>query len=139
MEIYLPYAAAVGLSHIEDVEDFRLFLNEVGLTNHQLEKAAQTVQSIPVPDSHVKRVTMARSAIHGYGMFANENLSPEDVIAPAMIGRNWTILGRFANHSKIPNCRMQKDGEWLSMVAIHFIGRGAELTVNYRRVREVLA
>lgn len=109
---------------------------------------------------YIVKVRLGRSAIEGVGVFADEDIPAGTVIwqrvdgfdqgiDPALIpsyppqvqhylrrhaylnrGRMWLCgdLGMFANHADDPNAR-SVDNE--RDIALRFIPRGAEITINY--------
>jgi hypothetical protein len=88
-----------------------------------------------------EHIRLAKSNIHGKGIFATASIPKHTNIALAKINNQRTLVGRYTNHSNVPNCTMvlldNGDIELHSLTDI--VGclggqLGDELTVNYRDV-----
>jgi SET domain len=122
----------------EDQKDFALFLSEIGATQHQLDEAAKHVGVVGIPVGFSHYVFVAASPIDGMGVFSKKRFDPGEFIAPGRINEDWTIVGRFTNHSKTPNSRVLKEGDLLNHYASVPIGELEEITLDYRQVRNEL-
>lgn len=115
------------------MDDYLKFLEEVGLTEEDMEKTMATLPP-PVPAAERERYYVAESEINGMGVFAKEDV--EGLIGIMLDGQEWHEAGRYANHSTTPNAFPVKAGTALLMVGR--ASKDEELTVNYRDVRRVL-
>jgi hypothetical protein len=127
-----------ALSREVDRLDFQEMLIDVGFDESEaIRQSENPNDQIPFPYGGIK-VMKAESAIHGVGMFATDNISAGEVIAPARIDGCRTPAGRYVNHSKSPNAEMRISGCDIILVAIKDIrgysgGRlGEEITTDYR-------
>lgn len=106
------------------------------------------------------RLSVARSPIHGYGLFALEDIPPNtnlgvvitrhlthldlinfeaDVVTSPKGAWIRTIpLGRFINHSREPNCETLWRETTLRAVTRVPILVGTELTMDYRKPNKVI-
>ena len=85
----------------------------------------------PLPDN----LELKLSDIHGYGVFASEDIPAGKMLglshinAPELIR---TPLGGYINHSMNPNCiRIQEGNRWY-LQAIADISEGEEITLMYK-------
>ena len=85
----------------------------------------------PLPDN----LELKQSNIHGYGVFASEDIPAGKVLglshinAPELIR---TPLGGYINHSMNPNCiRIQEGNRWY-LQTIQDISEGEEITLMYK-------
>jgi len=124
----------------EDVADYTLLLEERGLTEEQVRAVVENhADLIPLPYGMYK-FTIADSHIQGRGVFAVSDIAEGEVIAPARIGLCRTPIGRYTNHSKIPNAFPRANGAGgIDLVAQRPIAGsrggldGEEITVDYRQ------
>lgn len=108
-------------------DDFSNMLIGYGLTNDDVEKDMAS-REVVIINSELYRLD--NSGIKGLGIFLNKNVIKDEVIGLAIVNNVKTELGRYVNHSPFPNCFYN---ESMELVALDNIGRGTELTVNYRR------
>ena len=88
----------------------------------------------PLPDN----LELKPSDIHGYGVFASE-----DIPAGKMLGLSHiqspelirTPLGGYINHSMNPNCMRLREGNRWYLTAISDIRVGEEITLMYKGYR----
>jgi hypothetical protein len=119
--------------------DYERFQAEYGFRQEDIRAVVEnTADQIPLPIGFNK-LELRESAIHGTGCFTNADLAAGETIAPARIDGCRTPAGRFTNHSASPNCQyvMREGGDAL-LCAIDAICAGTELTVDYRRVGQIL-
>ena len=92
----------------------------------------------PLPEC----VTIKRSKIHGFGLFAKSDIPKNTILGISHIytdikvfPHNYirTPLGAFYNHSENPNCRLDDytDGTMKFLVAVRDISIREELTCKY--------
>lgn len=74
------------------------------------------------------------SPIDGFGVFAARDFLSDEQIGMARANGLRSPAGRYANHASQPNARMDAQGKDLVLVAAMDIAKGAEITVDYRRV-----
>lgn len=117
-------------------QDYLRFLQETGITQQQMETAmALGIDFIP---DDIHGIEIRDSKIQGRGTFSTKSFGLGDVIGDGMRRKRWTSLGRFANHSSIPNMRAEKTNNGFCFVAERAIRENEELTVNYRTVKAAL-
>lgn len=80
------------------------------------------------------------SPIHGTGVFATTTLAEGSVVGPARMSGMRTPLGRYTNHSRNPNARMEllPNGDIYLVLLRGVCGcnggeNGEELTIDYRQ------
>lgn len=124
----------------EDIADYHKFLKDTGITEEFVRKETEDESNlIPFPYGRYA-VAVYPSDIQGRGLHASAHFFKDEVITVARIGDKRTPAGRYINHSKHPNARMQWAGDTIEVVANTFIGgtyggmNGDEITVNYRHV-----
>ena len=88
----------------------------------------------PLPDN----LELRPSEIHGYGVFALEDISAGQMLGLSHIQSPELIrtpLGGYINHSMNPNCmRIQEGNRWY-LTAISDIRVGEEITLMYKGYR----
>ena len=84
-------------------------------------------------------LTIARSGIHGLGLFATEDiLSGHELgithVADEQFENGYirTPLGGFFNHSNSPNCETCVEEKYIKLKTIRHIKAGEEITSFYR-------
>ena len=86
----------------------------------------------PLPDC----LSIEKSGIHGYGLFALQDL-PEGSALGITHHHLWeevvrTPLGGFINHSKNPNCELERILSTSVLYTSKKIKKGEELTLTYK-------
>ena len=86
-------------------------------------------------------LTIKQSTIHGLGLFASKRIPQGTNLGishfkeeSGEFENNYirTPLGGFINHADTPNCRkLGEGGRIMSLITLHDIEDGAELTVRY--------
>jgi len=122
---------------ISDREDFKRIIKELGFTEETVRAQSEDeTDQIPFPSGSY-RVAVCASQIEGRGLFATANIKAGEYIAPARIAGKRTPAGRYTNHAKTPNAKMEREGGGMCLVAIHDIQGmrggliGDEITVHY--------
>tara|TARA_R110002020_G_scaffold7161_3_gene30310 strand:+ start:4383 stop:4769 length:387 start_codon:yes stop_codon:yes gene_type:complete len=74
-----------------------------------------------------------KSKVHGYGMFAMQDIEQGDVIGAGLVDRTHkTFLGRYTNHANNPNIKfLYTDSHNAVAIAVEDISEGEELFVDY--------
>ena len=131
-------AKAIKLKRLADTEDYKKLINSMGLTESDVRKQTENENDqIPMPYGCFK-VSVSKSSIEGRGVFATANILPNEVIAPAKLDGKRTPMGRYINHSKTPNAKMELIGTDIFLTALTEItgctggNLGDEITTNYR-------
>lgn len=135
----LKHTASQKLNLIEVQADYLDLLDELQITEEQVQEQVQldNVCDYVLPEN----IRITNSPIHGKGIFATASIPKNTKIALAKINDERTLIGRYTNHSNVPNCTMvlldNGDIELHSITDI--VGclggqLGEELTVNYRDV-----
>lgn len=147
-DIFLEYAAhkfAIESNSKEvDRIDYQDAIKQLGYTEERVQFEVQNIEDRL--DIELNKVRKDLSPIHGEGIFAINSILKNEVIGPSKINGKRTQLGRFINHSKNPNCVMQRIDNTDNIYVIaneDLVGclggmQGTELTVDYREVRKLL-
>ena len=92
-----------------------------------------------------KSIMLGKSKIHGYGLFATEDIPKDTILGIShvhhdLFSNGWirTPIGGYYNHSETPNCKLvsnDMDDGFLTQIkllqTIEYIKRGTELTCTY--------
>src|SRR3990167_11278251 len=122
-----------------DRQDYLLALQDVSIS-HALarQQTLNETDQISMPLGHYKFM-LGKSPIDGQGIFATANIQPNEVIGPGRINGKRTPIGRYTNHSVLPNARMTATNGDIYLIAAKPIQgqcggmRGDEITVDYRQ------
>lgn len=119
-------------------EDFQKMLLDLGVSHQTItDQSKDESDQTQMPLGSYK-FQLAPSEIHGRGVFACGDIAQAEIIGAARLGAMRTPLGRYTNHSGVPNARMVAREERIDLVALHPIrgnqgGQlGDEITVDYR-------
>lgn len=121
-----------------DRKDYSLFLDEIGLTEEDIQNQMDSepyLNTLPSPSLRV-----SPSSLHGVGVFTTAPILIGSTIGVAKEAGIRNNLGRFINHSAEPNCYfLEKEGSIYLIAKTNIEGClggsiGTELTVNYREV-----
>lgn len=114
------------------MDDWELFLKEVGLTQEQLDAVLPSLEEPMVePEANYY---LGPSHIHGTGIFALDNIN--GMAGRLMKGDKWYVAGRYANHSPTPNMIPIKCKDEIIMYGL--ANKDEELTLDYRHMRKLL-
>ena len=86
-----------------------------------------------------EKTYIGKSKIQGRGLIAGMDLSREDGFIGVTHEDNWPTsdMGQFYNHSDAPNARVSKIGNKHYIVPIDKIAANEEITVDYRKQKEL--
>jgi hypothetical protein len=118
--------------------DFQDFLDEIGVTQAQMDAAALTLPD-PVIVVGDLRHPVRPSAIQGLGVFSGDHFQAVDRVCTLMAGKEWTICGRYINHDRNPNLRALVDSDAVYGIALRAIHEGDEITLDYRQVKAAIS
>ena len=106
-------------------------LRDLGLTMEKLEYLTEQGE---VLEFEIDRVEKRQSDIHGYGMFATEDIPAQTLIGLGSVNYKYkTLLGRYTNHSINPNCLfVYLANNDVVMISLRDISSGEELLIDYR-------
>tara|TARA_B100000287_G_scaffold392202_1_gene404414 strand:- start:363 stop:662 length:300 start_codon:yes stop_codon:yes gene_type:complete len=83
-------------------------------------------------------LTIKPSSVEGLGLFAVEPIKKSTSLGISHVYDKWfdngyirTPLGGFINHSNTPNCKIFKEGRFLSVLTITDIEANEEITLKY--------
>lgn len=122
--------------HDHDRGDYADFLREYGFTEELMQAIVQdrTFDHYSPRPEWFRFVRIGPSSLHGQGLFATEDLTAGQVLAPARIGGLRAPAGRWTNHAKNPNCVfVRRENGDLYLVAAREVEQGEELTMDYRQ------
>lgn len=119
------------------MNDYHVFLNEVGYS----ESAVRAISENEADRINIDAdsVYLADSAIEGTGLFLSGDVEGGEVVIAALLDGMRTQAGRYGNHSREPNSRMQFIGDDVYLVAIDDIQAGEELTTSYRDTHHLMS
>jgi len=118
-----------------DNTDFFDALTEMGLDKDIFQGVGHTI-GLPFDGFKIK---VSKSRIHGKGIFATAEIQSGEIIGPALIKSQITVLKKYSNHSRYPNAKfiIGKDRN-IDLIATERIFGcrggfdGDEITVDYR-------
>ena len=117
---------------------YRLFLEELGLTESAVRAASDDMRDHVDMPQWADDFVLKPSAIQGQGVFSEISLRKGDFLGPARLNKCRTLLGRRVNHSPTPNCEfVKKHGDDLWVFAKQPIAQGDEVTVCYWQAAQV--
>jgi len=111
--------------------DYDQMLLNIGVTEEIVRRESENTHDMDLRIT-CNKVTIRQSNIQGKGLFATCDISADTVIMPSRFNGKRTIAGRYVNHSNTPNAKMMMNGDNMSLVSIHVIREGDEITTNYR-------
>ena len=104
---------------------------QTGGTTRSISEGRIEVTYKPLPDN----LELRPSEIHGYGVFALEDIPAGEMLGLSHIQSPELIrtpLGGYINHSMNPNCiRIQEGNRWY-LQTIQDISEGEEITLMYK-------
>jgi hypothetical protein len=110
--------------------DYKLFLEQIGLNQEQMNKIVDTDDLIDFPNSVY--LELKDSTIHGKGLFALKEFKKGETICAGRIDGKRTPAGKFINHSFENNVVPIKVNDDIYAVASKNIHVNEELLVDYR-------
>lgn len=116
-------------------KDYALVLKEFNIS-HETAKI-ETLNENDQISIKLDRVEIAPSKIEGMGIFSTLIFQKGDIVGQARIHGKRTQLGRYTNHSDLPNSIMiLKDNGNMDLVAMRTIFK-EEITIDYRKSLEL--
>jgi len=83
-------------------------------------------------------LTIKSSSVEGLGLFTTKPIKKSTNLGISHVSDRWfnngyirTPLGGFINHSNTPNCKIFKEGRFISIITLTDIKEGQELTLKY--------
>lgn len=122
----------------EDLLDYHNFLKANNLTEDKVRKLMDDFPVVKEYGSFKYKVGL--SPLNGKGIFATAGIKTEEVIGYARIEGNKTTLGRYMNHSLMPNAFPIRVDNSIMVIAIYDIEGcfggfdGEEITIDYNEV-----
>lgn len=111
-------------------------LHDMGYTEDEVRRMSENeTDLVEMPDEYADNVYFDESTIEGIGTFCANFVPQDEVIGVARIGDNRTPLGRYTNHSDVPNARIEMGADMIYFIAETDIFEGEEITVDYRSAR----
>ena len=130
------YNEAMSRFYEEDRQDFHLTMCDADGDGGEVAE---------MQASDIARLSVRKSFISGKGLFLSSGVKAGEFIAPASVGGVQTMVRRYANHAKHPNCEFKKmeNGECGLYAITDILGcsaghHGDELTVDYRTKTKLL-
>ena len=113
--------------------DYHLFLNEIGMTQEQIDLIVKTDDVCEMPEKF-NHIYVGDSKQHGRGLFSSNPINSSDIVCPVRINMNRTIAGRYSNHAVFANTApIEVDGIFYLM-ATKNIEKDEEITCNYWQI-----
>lgn len=124
----------------DDRDHYKQVLKEMNISEDFAEKSMKCDKDIiDISGDFAVGWSIRKSPIEGKGVFASRSYKKGDIIAPARIEDKRTIIGRYLNHSKSPNCTFH----FINKNDIYLISKenitgcvggahGDEMTVDYK-------
>ena len=108
----------------------QIALDKLGIT---IDELWEITNKGDVVDVDFPSVVRKESKVHGYGMFATQDIAEGDVIGAALVeGTYKTYLGRYVNHANKPNIKiLYLDTQNAIAMAVEDIVEGEELFLDY--------
>lgn len=113
-------------------KDFENVLEESGFTADQARHETEIEEDRIDIDLDEIGLSIRTSPIEGVGVFVVNNIGKDELIGPARMDGMRTQLGRYINHSPIPNAVIRQVHDDLYVVALSGIIAGEEITIDYR-------
>lgn len=111
--------------------DYKLFLDQIGLNQDEMDKIVTNESDVIDMPEHVY-VGLRDSKIHGKGLFATKSFKKGEIVCPGRLNGKRTPGGRFINHSYDSNILPIKVGDDIYAMAVRDIYENEELLVDYR-------
>ena len=118
-----------------DKADYKAVLMESGISE-EFARAASEFLPDQITDAQ-DGVYVGPSPREGMGVFADKEFVDGDLIGAIRKGYMRTQMGRYMNHSAMPNARFILSGDGIDVIATMPIFQGEEITVDYRNARDV--
>ena len=109
---------------------YKNYLQVMGITDEML---WDIMDMFPIVFEN-KNIDVKPSSIHGLGCFTKKKFKKNQKIGKISIGQQRTELGRFVNHSPIPNIYLHQNYFYASQP----IPKGEELVIDYFKNIETL-
>ena len=114
------------------MSDFKLYLKENNITEEQLNDWMIYMDKYYYTEIKSNIYYKKKSNIHGFGLFAINNIKKNKKIGVAAINDKRTTLARYLNHSKNPNVEFIKTNKNIIAYSLKNILKDEELLVDYR-------
>lgn len=120
----------------ENAIDFQAAIAELGFTADQVLQISTNESDFdPAP---MDGIEIKQSGQAGNGLFATRNFEANEIIGIARYDATRTLAGRYTNHAKYPNAKMELDDSGvILLVTIDPLKIGDEITVDYRQAFSV--
>ena len=125
------------MNDLDNKADYIEFLAEIGLTEEAVD-AVTDILPEPLKAREWEPYELHGSSIHGKGVFSMIDAKPGCPLAIMKVSDDWTVAGRYTNHSPEPNCYVYKTGNMVMMEAYTNIKAGDELLIDYRDMKDAL-
>lgn len=116
-----------------NVMDFKRFVIEYESTEEIIQLLSEQEDLVDLPDSY-NHLYVADSDLAGKCVKSSLDIIEGQIIGPATIGINRTILGRYCNHALFSNTTFKCINNTNMVIASQCIPAGEEITMNYREV-----
>jgi hypothetical protein len=116
------------------MNDFNQAIAEYGFTPDIVKSISENTSDLVVMPSGLYKFIVGNSKIEGHGILCVADIREGEIIGPARINGKRTDLGRFTNHDKFPNAKMDMvNSDLINLVSIGNISEGEEITIDYRQ------
>ena len=113
-------------------EEYGMFLKKLGMSDLDIQIQTNTNVIIDTTRGQT-RFKIDKSLISGAGLgvFTKIPFKKGDELGVVARGRLKKMMGRFTNHSSIPNIEFRFKGDVVRAFSLRYIHPGEELLVNY--------
>lgn len=110
------------------------FLARNNLTEDLVQGMMAVAGVAPYDQSDSDVYYIGSSSIHGIGCFASTSIQVDTVLGYALVHNEKQTLGRYVNHSDVPNCIAFKSGGDVCIQALTDLEPYEELTLDYNHI-----
>lgn len=113
--------------------DFKRFIIENQSTESVIQMLSEQDDLVDLPEGY-ENLRVTDSSLAGKCVKSSLDIEEGQIIGPATLGINRTILGRYCNHALFANTTFRLIDGVNTVIASRRIPAGEEITMNYREV-----
>jgi len=135
----LEYTSVLSFEAYEEfvnkvnVTDFKRFIIENQSTEAVIQMLSEQDDLVELPEGY-ENLQVSASDLAGKCIKSSLDIEEGQIIGPATINTNRTILGRYCNHALFANTTFRFINGIHMVIATRRIPAGEEITMNYREV-----